>query len=237
MPMILPDRLDYWKTKDYLTYRRLWLDVGLVAFSADMRGVVLDLGGIRENKRGTFQPPETQAKAWWYVNLNMDTKPNVFADVTRVPVQSRSVDYIICTEVLEHLKDPQACVDEIHRLLRADGAVLASVPFFYPMHADPYDFQRFTEDGLRHLFRDFSSVEVLRMGGYLGVLGMLVELGITGVQGNGLFARFTRWGMKWLSRALCRTDLALWGRENVHWQKYTTGYFVYARHQENENTK
>lgn len=214
--------------KDYSTYRRLWLDAMLTAFAREMRGTVVDLGGKRSNKRGTFSPPEEQARAWWYLNLDLNTHPNIFADVTHVPVQSHSVDCIVCIEVLEHLPDPQACVDEAHRLLRDGGLVLASVPFFYPVHADPYDFQRFTEDGLRYLFRNFSSVEVLRMGGYAGVLGLLVEIGIAGVEGNTPIHKFMRWAMKWVSRWLCRYDLSVFGRESASWQKFTTGYFVRA---------
>lgn len=217
-----------WKSEGYITYRRLWLDTMLASFSADMRGIVLDLGGKRENKRGTFQPPEEQARAWWYLNLDLSTNPNIYADVTRTPIQPESVDCILCTEVLEHLKDPQACVDEMHRLLSTGGVALASVPFFYPVHADPYDFQRFTEDGLRYLFRNFKSVEVHRMGGYAGVLGLMLEIGISGVEGNSLPKKITRWAMKWISRWLCRYDLSTFGRESAAWEKFTTGYFVRA---------
>jgi SAM-dependent methyltransferase len=227
MKAIIPQRSGYWKN-NYVTYRRLWLDASLAAFANEMRGVVLDLGGKRENKRGTFQPPEEQARAWWYLNLDLSTNPNIFADVTRVPLMAQSVDSILCTEVLEHLPNPQACVDEIHRLLSTGGVALASVPFFYPVHADPYDFQRFTEDGLRQLFRNFKSVEVHRMGGYAGVLGLMLEIGISGVEGNSLPKKFTRWAMKWISRWLCRYDLAIFGRESNAWSKFTTGYFLRA---------
>jgi len=131
MKAILPQRSGYWKN-NHVTYRRMWLDACLNAFSNEMRGVVFDLGGKRENKRGSFQPPERKAKAWWYLNLDWITKPNIFADVTATPLKTASVDCILCTEVLEHLRDPQACVDEIHRLLRDDGLAFASTPFFLP---------------------------------------------------------------------------------------------------------
>lgn len=223
MPSITPSRRDYWKTEGYITYRRLWLDSALEAFAPEMRGVVLDIGGKRENKRGTFQPPEDQARAWWYVNLDLSTKPDIFADVERVPLREQSVDCIVCTEVLEHLPRPERCVDEIHRLLRDGGLALASMPFLYPVHADPYDYQRFTEDGLRNLFKDFRRVDVHRMGGYAGSLGLMLELGITGVEN-----KFARWTMKWISRWLCRRDLAMCGMENEALSKFTTGYFVRA---------
>jgi SAM-dependent methyltransferase len=227
MRSIIPDRSVYWK-KDHVTYRRLWLDTCLNAFADEMRGFVIDLAGKREKKRGSFQPPEHQACGWWYINLDWNTRPNIYADVTRTPLPAASVDCILCTEVLEHLKEPQPCVDEIHRLLRDDGLVFVSTPFFYPVHADPYDFQRFTEDGLRHLFRDFKSVEVYRMGGYFGVLGLLCELGIPGEDGVTFVSKVTRWALKWISRCLFSLDVSLYGRENSNRQKFTTGYFVRA---------
>ncbi|MFN8400371.1 MAG: class I SAM-dependent methyltransferase [Anaerolineales bacterium] len=218
----------FWKTKGYVTYRRFWLDACLNAFASEMRGVVLDLGGKREKKRGSFHPPESKTQAWWYLNLDLATQPNLFADVTKTPLKTASMDCILCTEVLEHLKNPQACVDEIHRLLHDDGQVFVSTPFFYPVHADPYDFQRFTEDGLRHLFREFKSVEVFRMGGYFGVLGLMCELGIPGEDGKTFASKFIRWALKWLSRWLCLLDLSFYSREDASRQKFTTGYFVKA---------
>lgn len=214
--------------RNYVTYRRLWLDTCLAFFSSEMRGLVIDLGGKRENKRGSFQPPEGQAKAWWYINLDPNASPSIFADVTQTPLMAQSVDCIICTEVLEHLPNPQACVDEMRRILYDGGVVFASVPFFYPVHADPFDFQRFTEDGLRHLFEDFKVVEVYRMGGYPGTMGLLIELGIVGIEGNSIPQKFLRWAMKWISRWLCWYDLLTFTHQNPAWDKFTTGYFVKA---------
>ncbi|HNO94085.1 MAG TPA: methyltransferase domain-containing protein [Anaerolineales bacterium] len=217
-----------WKSKGYITYRRFWLDHYLNKFSSEMRGVVIDFGGKRENKRGTFQPPETQALVWWYLNLDLSTYPNIFADVNYTPLQTSGVDCILCTEVLEHIPNPQSCVEEIRRTLRNDGVVFVSVPFFYPIHADPNDFQRYTEDGLRYLFRDFKSIDVFRMGGYLGSLGLMLELGIAGVLGNGIKEKILRWIMKWSSRFLITWDIICLDRETEQHTKFTTGYFLRA---------
>lgn len=222
-----PARYGFWNN-NYVTYRRLWLDTLLSAFAHEMRGVVFDLGGKHANKRGTFVSPEWQASTWQYVNLDLSTHPHINADVIRVPVQSNKVDCIICTEVLEHLPNPQSCVDEMRRLLREEGLVFASVPFIYPIHADPFDFQRFTEDGLRHLFREFSSVEIYRMGGYPGVLGLMIELGIPGLENGIFFGRFIQWSMKWISRWLCWYDMLVFDEGIPSWSKFTTGYFVRA---------
>jgi SAM-dependent methyltransferase len=227
MKNYVPEKSGFWKNK-YITYRRLWLDACLSAFLDEVHGLVIDLGGKSKNKRGSFQPPEHQADAWWYINLDPEASPNIFSDVTQTPLKKQSVDYIVCTEVLEHLPDPQACVDEVHRLLRNGGVAFVSVPFFYPIHADPHDFQRFTEDGLRRLFRDFESVDVYRMGGYPGTLGLFIELGIAGVDGNSSPQKTLRWAMKWISRWLCWYDLHTFTNKNSIWGKYTTGYFLKA---------
>lgn len=227
MKSILPQRSGYWK-KNYTTYRRLWLDACLNAFSDEMTGLVIDLAGKREKKRGSFCPPEDQSHAWWYINIDRETSPNIYADVTCTPLQNGSVDCILCTEVLEHLPNPQSCVDEIHRLLREGGLVFASVPFFYPVHADPYDFQRFTEDGLRYLFRNFKSLEIYSMGGYPGVMGLMIELGVPNVEDRTISGRFMRWSMKWISRWLCWYDMTVFGNGKNQWNKFTTGYFVKA---------
>lgn len=227
MPHISP-QLAPWKSEGYITYRRFWLDLLLNEFSNEMRGIVIDLGGKRENKRGTFQPPEAQANAWWYLNLDLSTRPNIFADVNCSPLKTSSVNCILCTEVLEHIPNSQSCVDEIHRILRDGGVVFASTPFFYPVHADPYDFQRYTEDGLRYLFREFKTIDIYRMGGYSGTLGLILELGIAGVHGNEIASKILRWVMKWLSRFLIKYDMSHVDRENEQHVKFTTGYFVRA---------
>jgi SAM-dependent methyltransferase len=210
----------------YITYRRLWLDKLLQSFASEMRGRVMDIGGKRKNKRGSFQPPHEQAQAWFYVNLDLTTEPNLFADVSALPVQGQSVDVVICTEVLEHLSDPQSCAAEILRILKPGGMALLSVPFLYPVHADPEDFQRFTADGLKRLFSPCASLEVWPMGGFLGVLGMFLEIGLPGIRGNSLDKKILRRFLTWLSRQLCAQDLRTTGQQPEIWKKFTTGYFL-----------
>lgn len=215
------------QNKDFVTYRRLWLDNCLAKFSPEMLGTVIDLGGKRTNKRGGFQPPALQSERWWYLNLDLQTVPNIYGDVTAVPLASASCDCIICTEVLEHLREPGKCVDEIQRLLRPGAHAFVSVPFLFPIHADPDDFQRFTEDGLRQLFRNFAMVEIIPMGGYLGVIGMFIELGLAGIRGQQLHKKILRRSLTGLSRWLYRQDLRS-RTQPPDWSKFTTGYFIKA---------
>lgn len=96
---------------------------------------------------------------------------NVFCDAHRLPFGTNSFDSVLCTEVLEHLQNPRQAVNEIYRVLANGGALLLTTPFQYQAHQRPFDFFRFTYDGLNLLTRDagFSDVTVLRRGESLAV--------------------------------------------------------------------
>jgi SAM-dependent methyltransferase len=56
--------------------------------------------------------------------------------------------------------DPQAHIAEMYRVLAPGGRLLCFVPFMQPFHASPYDFQRFSDVGLREQFRQFEVTSV-----------------------------------------------------------------------------
>ena len=75
-------------------------------------------------------------------------KPSVFADAANLPFASNIFNGVICLEVIEHVPDPDQVMAEISRVLKSEGYAWISMPFLYPLHDAPFDFQRFTEFGL-----------------------------------------------------------------------------------------
>jgi len=67
--------------------------------------------------------------------------------------------------MLEHVIDPKTVVEEMHRILKGGGRVICYLPFIVPFHAAPFDFQRWTREGIRRLFSCFDHVEVSIGGG------------------------------------------------------------------------
>lgn len=60
------------------------------------------------------------------------------AVIERLPFPDDSFDFVICSEVLEHLSDDEAGLREIHRVLRPGGTLVVSVPNrHFPFLWDP----------------------------------------------------------------------------------------------------
>jgi SAM-dependent methyltransferase len=72
------------------------------------------------------------------------TRPDVFGDARALPFADAGLDAVILKDVLEHLEGPEAALAEIARVLRAGGRLVLWMPFIYPIHDAPHDFQRFT---------------------------------------------------------------------------------------------
>jgi ubiquinone/menaquinone biosynthesis C-methylase UbiE len=50
------------------------------------------------------------------------------ADIFHLPFKSRAFDYVIATEILEHLSNPAAALEEIARVAKPNASVILSVP-------------------------------------------------------------------------------------------------------------
>ena len=91
------------------------------------------------------------------VNTNKST--DYVLDICKgLPFENNLFDLVICTAVLEHVAEPIKVVSEIHRVLNHHGLVWADIPFLQPLHRVPTDFQRYTIDGIRYLFRHFEEI-------------------------------------------------------------------------------
>lgn len=144
--------------------------------SALMRGLVVDIGGKKRNRRGSFMPPEGNGTRWIYLNIDIEVAPDVIGNAEILPLKSNSVDCVVCCEVLEHIKHPERCCAEMFRILKPGGVLILSVPFLYPLHGDPNDYTRFTPDALRDMCKGFENLTIIPMGGWLGTVGMLSEI-------------------------------------------------------------
>lgn len=148
-----------------------------------LRGSVLDIGCADQKLRrllpadcGYIGLDYYQTAAGWY-----GTRPQIFGDAQCLPILANSMDSVLLLDVLEHLPKPQDCIDEIRRVLKPGGKLVLQVPFVYPIHDAPLDFQRWTIYGLRELAKrsHFVVNEEVPLGNPLESAALLANIAIT----------------------------------------------------------
>jgi SAM-dependent methyltransferase len=97
------------------------------------------------------------------------------ADIAKQPFKNSELDFVFCSQVLEHVPHPWQALEEFHRILKKGGRCLITVPMLGYIHNAPYDFYRYTEFGLKQLAKDagFKVLEVKPIGGFFSFLGYI----------------------------------------------------------------
>ncbi len=99
----------------------------------------------------------------------------VVGDAHCLPFNADTFDYVWCSAVLEHVPHPGRVALEISRVLKPGGWAFVQVPFLENVHGWPDDYDRFTLQGLRVLFREFEEVASGVSAGPSQVLPDLVQ--------------------------------------------------------------
>jgi len=147
------------------------------------KGDVLDIGCADQSLRPMLSK-ECSYTGLDYpgtVNSMYGTRPMIFGDAQTLPVKSAAMNTIVLMEVLEHVPDIDAVMNEAFRVLKQDGLFLFSMPFLYPIHDAPFDFQRLTIYGLHRMMdqHSFEIVEEQVYGSPLETAGLLANLAMT----------------------------------------------------------
>lgn len=109
--------------------------------------------------RATLDP------AWRYLGTDIEADANVdlVADAHRLSeaLPHGSVGFCHSNSVMEHLLSPERVVTEVSALLRPGGIFFAFVPGSWPLHAEPWDYQRYTIHKWPALLNTATGFEIL----------------------------------------------------------------------------
>lgn len=151
---------------------RLWQENAAFAALISKGSVILDAGAGTAPYKSLFQ--HTQYESADFEQVNKEYSPSTYVcDLKSIPVEDCRFDYIIFNQVMEHLPEPQLVLDELYRVLKRGGKMIYTGPLFYEEHEQPYDFYRYTQFGLRHLFGSagFTIDRLDWLEGYFGTVG------------------------------------------------------------------
>ena len=125
------------------------LNYGIKQLGND-NGTLLDIGCGMKPFENLF------SKKIQYIGVehesNETTKADIFTDVNDgLPFDDDYFDFIIISEVLEHLNEPYKLMAEIKRVLKDGGYLYITTPFIFGLHSLPYDYFRYTSKFYEYL--------------------------------------------------------------------------------------
>ena len=144
-----------------------------------IHGIILDIG-CNEKQIKKYLSDRCQYIGLDYYETAIEwygSKPETFGDAQNLPFADNCIDSVLLLDVLEHLPDPERCLDEVDRVLVGRSVFIILVPFLYPIHDAPLDFHRWTIFGLRKLVQrhNFKIVEEKFGGNPVELAGLMIN--------------------------------------------------------------
>ena len=132
------------------------LDIG----SGDFRH---NIPNFNKNNNKYF-PIDVKNSGHWSNNKDKLNHKNLvkFYDGINIPYKSNCFDFIIFTETLEHVESPHKLKKDIFRVLKKGGRILITIPFLFAEHEMPYDFRRYTINGLTKFFNEKNKYKIIK---------------------------------------------------------------------------
>jgi ubiquinone/menaquinone biosynthesis C-methylase UbiE len=160
---------------DYLVLNSLikTLEKAIGKYSRGTSLTVLDIGC---GSKPYFPLFKDKIKKYVGIDLIHSKYVDCIASAEYLPVGPETFDIIISTQMLEHVENPPKVIEEMYRVLKKEGIVYLSTPGVWEKHGTPNDYWRWTDDGLKIIFDDFSTVEVMENGGAILCLFQLLNL-------------------------------------------------------------
>jgi len=121
-------------------------------FAPQLRGKLLDFGCGRKPFENLFFVTE-------YIGVDIEqtghdhknSRVDIYYDGKHIPFTNETFDAVFCSEVLEHIFNPDEILTELNRVMKTNAKILITVPFCWNEHETPFDFARYSSFGIKHL--------------------------------------------------------------------------------------
>lgn len=65
---------------------------------------------------------------------------DIYSPIDAIPVSDDEFDFVLCSEVFEHIPEPILAMKELVRICKPGGKILITAPFTSGVHQEPYHF-------------------------------------------------------------------------------------------------
>lgn len=134
--------------------------------SHDLRSPIIDLGSRQAMGQHDFADLRPFFKGKEYIGCDAEAGVGVnkIENIEALSFKAKTIPTILCLDTLEHVANPLQVIEEIHRCLTDDGALILTSHMYAPVHYK-IDYWRFTAQCFRKvLLKKFLAKEILIQG-------------------------------------------------------------------------
>lgn len=187
---------------------------------------VLDLGS-GASSYGEFFPNRVT------VDIDPERKPSILADAEKLPFKDNEFNFVLCTEMLEHVKDPNKVEKEIRRVTASGGTLILSTRFVFPLHDIPGDYWRFSKYGLLELFKEWDITEIIpETRNFSSIAALIQRMSFQSTFHFNKITKFILLILSWIFNHLNFLTVKEYGdigRKEVESHIMPTGYYLVAK--------
>jgi SAM-dependent methyltransferase len=136
------------------------------ALAFDLPEPVLEVGSFQVAGQEALADLRPLFPGKRYLGIDRRPGPGVdrVADVEDLPLDDAWAGTVLAMNTFEHVPRFWRGFAEVGRVLRPDGVLLVSCPFYFHIHGHPGDYWRFTPDALDLLLEDYPARILGRQG-------------------------------------------------------------------------
>lgn len=99
------------------------------------------------------------------VDISKKSKPDIVCNLEKTPwpIKSGTVDFVNCSQYLEHCQNQMGFMNELHRILKPEGVAILDVPYYTSIYAwqDPTHVRPISENTFLYYNKEWREREKL----------------------------------------------------------------------------